>query len=64
MKNYYIKEGFLRILMSSKGSYIKTLRKRVRTNVSSIDILSVKCANDNCTEEDIYLHFLFLKSLL
>ena len=43
--------------MSSKGSYIKNLRKRGRTNVSSTENLLVKCTNDHCTEEDIHLLF-------
>ena len=43
-------------IMSSKGSYIKNLRKRGRTSVSSTTNLLVKCTNDNCTEEEINLH--------
>ena len=45
--------------MLPKGSYIKNLRKRGRTNVSSTDSLLVKCINDNFTEEDINLHLRF-----
>ena len=43
--------------MSSKGSYIKNLRKCGRINVSSTGNVLVKCTKDNCTEEDIHLHF-------
>ena len=40
-----------------KGSHIKNLRKRGRKIVSSTDSLLVKCTYNNCTEENIYLHF-------
>ena len=43
--------------MSSKSSYIKNIRKCGSTNVSWNDNLLVQCTNDNCTEEDIHLHF-------
>ena len=56
-ENTYIKGSLLRIVMSSKGSYIKNSRKRGSTNVSSTNNLLVKRTNDNCTEEDIHLHF-------
>ena len=52
-----LKGGFLRILMSSNGSYIKNLRKLGHTNVSSTERLLVKFTNDNCIEEDIHLQF-------
>ena len=41
--------------MSSKGSFIKNLRKHGHTNVSLTGNLLVKSTNDNCTKEDIHL---------
>ena len=40
-----------------KGSHIKNIRKRGRKIVSSTDSFLVKCTYNNCTEENIYLHF-------